>query len=649
MSTTLIDIPQERFGPYVLQSLIGRGGMGEVHRAVDTAHDGRVVAVKLLPRELSDDRERRARFRREAEIVAGLGDPHVIPVHGYGEIDGRLYLDMQLVEGPDLGGYLATGGPMPPELTAAIVEQVAAALDAAHAAGLVHHDVKPSNVLVHRPQPGAVPHVVLADFGIAGDAAGLGTVEYLAPERIRGLGGDRRVDVYALACMAFEMLTGARVFGGDFPAQVHGHLHLPPPPPSSLVPALPPALDAAVVRGLAKDPGARPSTAGAFAAEVRAAITRGRRPSRRQFLVAAAAGALTVAAGIAVAPATRRDDAPSATTAGPLAAPEVSPFGSGPAPQPVITERALGVRSFENTPFAVAAAGGTLVAAVLNADGFQCWDLVADAALGPVLSRDVIDGIATDLMGVAVIDVDGTPVLCSAAYDEPTVVLRDVPSGLPLGRSIAPTGAAVDALTAAVIDGVPVLLSVDENKLLARNDLRTGAQLGPPVPAPDMGFVTNIRLDGASGRQFLLSWDGEDLLTENVRDARTLERIGRHGSVGAVVTELDGVPVTIGTAGEVVVRDLASGAEVRRIAAEVTTPATATVLDGRLIVAAVTPANEIQLFDVAAGTAIGSPLAGHEATVTALESVLLGDRPVLVSAGLEGSIRVWDVAVRAHG
>ncbi|GAB3136712.1 serine/threonine-protein kinase [Amycolatopsis stemonae] len=268
----------EQFGPYRIEGLLGRGGMGEVHRAYDTAHD-RVVALKLLSDPFVADEAFRARFRRESQIVARLREPHVIPIHAYGEIDGRLYLDMRLVEGRDLKELLEAG-PLDPARAAGIVEQVAGALDAAHADGLVHRDVKPSNVLVTNAD-----FVYLVDFGIARSMSGegtsitgtgnvIGTLDYMAPERFGEAPITGLVDVYALACVFFECLTGHRPFAAEgAAAQMGAHLTAPPPAPSRERPGLPPALDAVVARGMAKNPADRYPTATAFAQAVRAAVS----------------------------------------------------------------------------------------------------------------------------------------------------------------------------------------------------------------------------------------------------------------------------------------------------------------------------------------------------------------------------------------
>lgn len=154
------------FGLYVIGELIGRGGMGEVYRAYDTAHD-REVALKLLPAHLAADPEFRARFTRESRIAARLGEPHIVPIHAYGELDGILYIDMRLIDGRDLADILARDGALAPERAVALVEQVAQALDGAHASGLLHRDVKPANVLVSEVGGGRAEFAYVVDFGIS--------------------------------------------------------------------------------------------------------------------------------------------------------------------------------------------------------------------------------------------------------------------------------------------------------------------------------------------------------------------------------------------------------------------------------------------------------------------------------------------------
>ncbi|MGD9527508.1 MAG: protein kinase, partial [Pseudonocardia sp.] len=266
------------FGQYRIESLIGRGGMGEVHRAYDTRRD-RPVALKLLPSVLSEDPEYQRRFRRESYTVARLREPHVIPIHDYGEIDDQLYIDMRLVDGRSLAALLGEHGALPPARAVQLISQVAEALDAAHADGLVHRDVKPSNVLVTSND-----FVYVVDFGIAHaigqtrshmtrTGATIGTLDYMAPERFENRTIDCRTDVYSLACVLHECLTGVKPYpGADLPALMYGHLFAEPPKPSVQNPAVPAAFDAVIAKGMAKDPNARFGTAGELAAAARAVL-----------------------------------------------------------------------------------------------------------------------------------------------------------------------------------------------------------------------------------------------------------------------------------------------------------------------------------------------------------------------------------------
>jgi serine/threonine protein kinase len=279
----------EQFGPYRLDELIGRGGMGEVYRAYDTVHE-RTVALKRLPAYLAEDRAFKAQFRRESRIVARMRDPHIIPIHDFGEIDGRLYLEMRLVDGVDLSSLLRADGPLAPARAVAIVAQVASALGAAHGEGLVHRDVKPANVLVDAPQFGE-DHAYLVDFGIAQDTSAtefgpagtmVGSTEYMSPEQFEHGQVDFRADIYSLGCLLYTALTGSRPFSGDGPAaQMYAHLHHPVPLPSASVPRIPAELDAVISSAMAKAPSDRPGSAAEFAAAARAALAT-EEPAARQ-------------------------------------------------------------------------------------------------------------------------------------------------------------------------------------------------------------------------------------------------------------------------------------------------------------------------------------------------------------------------------
>jgi serine/threonine-protein kinase len=263
------------FGRYRLLSMLGRGGMGEVWRAYDTETD-RVVALKVLVPGLASDPVFEQRFRREAYAAAGLNEPHVVPIHSFGEIDGRLYVDMRLVDSQDLQAII-DNGPIPPARAAWIIEQVAAALDAAHRIGLVHRDVKPSNILVTEDD-----FAYLIDFGIArtagdstltGTGNAIGSWAYMAPERISTGAIDPRSDVYALACVLHEAVTGQRPYPGDsFEQLAAAHMWTPPPRPSILRRGLPGELDAVIATGLAKDPNERYQSVKSLAQAARDAV-----------------------------------------------------------------------------------------------------------------------------------------------------------------------------------------------------------------------------------------------------------------------------------------------------------------------------------------------------------------------------------------
>jgi serine/threonine-protein kinase len=267
------------FGRYRLIELIGRGGMGEVWRAHDTATNNRTVAIKLLPPHLASDSTFVQRFRREADAAAQLNNPHVIPIHNYGEIDGRLYVDMRLIEGRDLQRVLA-GGPLEPGRAVRIIEHVAKALHAAHKIGLVHRDVKPSNILLDEDD-----NAYLIDFGIARAAddtrlteTGIvpGTLRYMAPERLQDNADDEdsRVDIYAMACVFYECLTGRPPFGGTSHASlIAAHLNTPPPRPSSTRPEVSQQFDPVIEKGMAKDPDQRYATTVELAEAARDATT----------------------------------------------------------------------------------------------------------------------------------------------------------------------------------------------------------------------------------------------------------------------------------------------------------------------------------------------------------------------------------------
>ena len=309
-SRTPVEIGSDFLG-YRIEEQIGRGGMGVVYRAFDLRLN-RIVALKLVTPELARDERFRRRFTRETELAMALEHPNVVPIHDAGDVDGRLYLAMRLVDGTDLRALLRADGPLDHARALAICRQVANALDAAHAKGLVHRDVKPSNVLLDPNE-----HVYLADFGLTrrlgeqgaqpGDGRSLGTPAYLAPEQIEGGPVDGRTDVYSLGCLLFECLTGRAPFVRDSRLAVAwAHLEEEPPAASAADPELPVALDAVLCKAMAKDPDDRYRTCAELVASAEQALGVRRQPVLgRRWVILSVVLVLVVAAALAAVLATR--------------------------------------------------------------------------------------------------------------------------------------------------------------------------------------------------------------------------------------------------------------------------------------------------------------------------------------------------------
>ncbi len=258
----------ETFAGHAIRAVAGRGGMGVVYRA---EWEGRDVALKVISPELSQDREFRIRFQREYRAEASINHPNVMRVYGAGAKEGRLYVTMRYIDGTALDRLLANGKRLPPLRAAELIAQVAGGLDAAHARGIVHRDVKPANVLLEGE--GAEQLAILTDFGLMKNLnskvqltmAGsfVGTCNYASPEQLLSSGIDARTDVYALGCMLFQALTGSVPYPRDSSAAtMFAHLEAPVPTLTAVAPDVPAGFDEVIARAMAKDASARFESAG---------------------------------------------------------------------------------------------------------------------------------------------------------------------------------------------------------------------------------------------------------------------------------------------------------------------------------------------------------------------------------------------------
>jgi serine/threonine-protein kinase len=455
------------FAGYRIDAVAGEGGMGRVYRATQVAL-GRPVALKLIVPDLAGEADFRARFERESQLSASIDHPNVIPVYEAGEADGRLFIAMRWVEGTDLRSLISREERLEPERVVAIVEQVAAALDAAHGAGLVHRDVKPANVMLTATH--GREHAYLTDFGLTkktASATGLtrtghfvGTTDYMPPEQIKGERVDARADVYALGCLLFHALTGHTPYERDSEvAKMYAHLHDPPPSVTEALPSAPAELDAVIARALAKEPEDRYPSAGDLGRAAAAALAGGdpSQPERSLATGLAAPGPADLAptAPAAGAAATAPALAPTAHSPGPTAPAATRPAPPR-APAPVAPSAPAGRGGGRRTPFLVLAALVALGAVV----GFL-------AVAGVFSGDDGGDGDKAASAGSGSGSGGGSSGGASAKSSAPKVVAT-IPAG------DGPDGIAVAGNT--------VWVSNSNGNTLTRLDPKTGAQRGTRVP-----------------------------------------------------------------------------------------------------------------------------------------------------------------------
>jgi YVTN family beta-propeller protein len=491
---------------YQLEDRIGQGGMAVVFRAYDGRLNRR-VALKLLAPALAADAAFRRRFVGESLAAAAVDHPNIIPVFEAGEADGVLFIAMRYVAGGDVQSLVHRDGPLPLPRVAAIISPVASALDAAHAAGLVHRDVKPGNMLLD-VAPGRPDHVYLSDFGLSkGSLAGsgltgsgqfLGTLDYISPEQVEGRPVDGRADQYALACAVFELLTGEPPFQRDQSLAVaFAHVSAPPPAVTSRRPELPAAVDEVLAQALAKAPSGRFATCGEFAAALRAALglppydvgSAGGPPRRTPTQVAArpaAPPAVTPAPDPATVDAGRAAVVPPREPAPPAPAPKPEPgkpAAGDAAPGQAAVRRPDQARGWRpgRRVSVIAVAVAVLAAAVTIA-------VIISLAPGPTAHPPKLTGHQTTPTGLA-----ATPATAYVAnYDANTVTPIDLATGtagtpIPGGNSPGAIAITPDGKTAYVADVY--------GNTVTPIDLATGSA-GTAIPAGNGPDAIAITPDG---------------------------------------------------------------------------------------------------------------------------------------------------------
>jgi hypothetical protein len=474
--------PGSVFAGHRIEAVAGRGGMGVVYRATQLVLD-RTVALKVIVPGLLEDQTVRARFVRESKVAASIDHPNVIPIYYAGDEGGIAYIAMRYVAGDDVRSLVRREGRLGPQRAARIIAQIGAALDEAHSAGLVHRDIKPANVLLT-----ADDHVYLTDFGLTKHALSIagstkpghwvGTLDYVAPEQIRGERIDARADVYALGCLLFYTLTGEVPFKRDGDeARLWAHLSEPPPKPSEHVPDLPDAFDSVIERALAKDPEERYPSAGDLGRAALAAAA-GRRPSERERLVAKGAAAPI--------------EAPTVTAAARPAAPAPKEADTQlqPEAETVLQERQRSRRpALIAATFLIVAATGVIAAMALGGDdnnpsqqnaanppktATRGKPTATPSASAPRIVKEITVGRRPNVVRVA-----GDKVFVGSFRSDR---LRIVSAKTGKVGAYAPrVGVGVND---AAVSGNSIWLAVSRARQLVRLDTRTGRPIGNPIKTP---------------------------------------------------------------------------------------------------------------------------------------------------------------------